>query len=124
MALDTFVPGFPEMDDWRTAPEPPFRLHAFGSYRDPDPWCTVYVELKDSAGTVYRFFFDRFLGRLCYGWSDEGDDSAFIRKGSKFESEAFSAIESAAAGSAAANDPEYSRISESLVYARRWTRPG
>jgi hypothetical protein len=124
MALDTSVPGFPEMDDWPTAPVPPFRLHAFGSYRDPDPWCTAYVELKDSAGNVYRFFFDRFLGRLCYGSSDEGDDAAFIRRGSKFESEAFSAIASVAASSAAANDPAYARISESLFYARRWTRLG
>src|SRR5262249_32447051 len=117
-------PGFPEMDDWPTAPELPFQLHHFGSYRDPDPRCTVYVELMDTAGAVYRFLFDRFLGRLCYGSYEEGDDAAFIRKGSKFESEAFLAIESAAASFAGRHDSEYSRILESLDYARRWTRLG
>ena len=51
--LDTSVPGFPELDEWPTVPVPPFRLHDFGRYSDPDPWCTVYVELRESAGTVY-----------------------------------------------------------------------
>lgn len=119
MTLDTSIPGFPEIDAWPTDPEPPFHLHDFGTYRDPAPWCTAYVELKDSAGNVFRFFFDRFLGRLCYGSSDEAEDAAFIRKGSRFESEAFSAIESAAAGSAG-----FPMISDSLAFARRWTRLG
>ncbi len=117
MSLDTSVPGFPEMDDWPTAPVPPVHIKGFGCYRDGGPrGGTFYVDLQDSAWNVFSFFFDRYLGRLCYGYPHDGDDdAAFIRKGSQFESGAFRVIEASALA------PEFSEIADRLTYARRWT---
>ena len=60
------------------------------------------------------FFFDRFLGRLCYGSTYEtGDDAVFLKRHSKMEIEAFALIESLAATS-----PEYREIMVCLSHAR------
>jgi hypothetical protein len=103
------------MDDWPIPPVFPVRVSDCGRYRDGGPQGgTYFVDLMDSAGNVFPFFFDRFLGRLCYGTHDGTDNAAFIRKGSKLESEAFAAIE------AAALSPEFEQLSDRLTHARRW----
>jgi hypothetical protein len=119
MSLDASVPAYSERYDWPTPPVLTLRIKDFGRYRDGGPQGgTVFVDLEDSAGTVFPFFFDRFLGRLCYGTSHHGsDDAAFIRRGSKFESEVFSAIETAALA------PEFSEVAKCLSHARHWTGP-
>src|SRR4051794_16141347 len=118
MTLDSSVPGFPELDDWPTPLVRPACIEAFGLYRDGGPQGgTFYVALRDAAGQAFPFFFDRFLGRLCYGRThDGGDDAAYIRKGSRLESEAFAAIEAAAVAA------EFSEVAERLGRARHWTR--
>ena len=85
------IPCFRELSDWPTVPALPFRISHFGRYRDGGPQGGTYaIDLVDSAGAKFPFFFDRFLGRLCYGGNFEcGDDAAFIKKGSKLQMELF-----------------------------------
>lgn len=63
MSRDTSIPGYPELYDW---PEPlsyPVRISGCGWYRDG----TYYVDVEDVSGRRSCFFFDHFLGRICYG---------------------------------------------------------
>lgn len=119
MTYDTSIPCFAELDDWPITPHQPLIINSFGRYRDGGPQGgTYYVDLKDAVGIYIPFFFDRFLGRLCYGSTYEtGDDAAFLKPGSKLEREAFALIEALAAGSA-----EYSEVLEKLTHARTWLK--
>ena len=98
MTFNYSVPGQPELGTWPSTPEPPFHIDSCDRYRDGGPQGgTLEVVLADGNGFLYPFYFDRFLGRLCYGmYYDE--ESTFIQQGSDFEKEAFAIIEFAAQG--------------------------
>ncbi len=60
------------------------------------------------------FFFDRFLGRLCYGSSYEtGEDATFLRRGSRIEQEADLLIEYLAT-----KFPQYEELLENIRHAK------
>ena len=115
MTTDDAIPGFAELSDWPIPPTLPLRIGDHGSYRDPRPYCTYYLNLIDSQGAKYCFFFDRFLGRLCYGQSDEDDNAAYLKKGSVLQIEAFSIIEKLCR-----DQPEYAEIQQRLTHARTY----
>lgn len=117
MARDSSIPGFPEISDWPALPKPPLRIASHGVYRDGGPrGGTYYVDLQDAKGALHPFFFDRFLGRLCFGSSYEtGDDAAFLKRGSKIETEAFAIIDALASKRA-----EFSDVLEHLNHAKNW----
>ena len=117
MSIDTSVPGYPELYDWPQPVTLPLRIRSHGAYRDSGPQGpTYYVDLEDAAGHALPFFFDRFLGRLCYGSSYEsGSDAAFLKAGSKIEREAISAIEALAASS-----EEFQVLLAKVRHAKTW----
>ncbi len=51
------------------------------------------VTIKGKTGKDIEFFFDRVLGRLCYGEHESKSNAAYIRKGSDFESEVYAYFE-------------------------------
>lgn len=118
MIRDDSLPGYSELLDWPTQPAQPFVISDFGRRRDGGPrGGTYFVDLKDSNGIVFPFFFDRFLGRLCFGSKCEtGEDAAFLRKHSKIQVEAFRIIAALASGSG-----EHQEVSECLAHAETWT---
>ncbi len=109
------VPGYPEISEWPVSPSMPMRIGNFGIYRDPGPHCTMYVDLVDSDGTVFNFFFDRFLGRLCFGSIDDDQDAAFIEKGSRIQTQVFAIINELCDGR-----DEYKDIQSRLELARNY----
>jgi hypothetical protein len=111
------IPGFSEISDWPVKPTPPFTIVDFGAYRDGGPRCTFYVDLTDSAGHKYSFFFERFLGRLCFGTTnDEGEDAAFVRVGSVLERDVLTILETAIDA-----DSKYSQMREFVERAKHWS---
>jgi hypothetical protein len=118
MSLDRSIPCFPELINWPTPPVQPLSVANHGWYRDSGvQGGTYYVDLVDANGVRFPFFFDRFLGRLCYGASYEtGDDAAFLRPGSQIELEAFQAIYTIASDS-----PQYAELLSKIQHARTWT---
>lgn len=114
--MNNRIPGFPEISEWPVEPLLPFRICDFGIYRDPSPHCTLYLDLVDSNGLVFNFFFDRFLGRLCFGKiADDDDDAAFIKKGSRIQTDVFDIIEKLCDGR-----DEYDEIQSRLNLARNY----
>lgn len=109
------VPGFPEISEWPLFPSMPLSIGNFGIYRDPGPHCTMYVDLVDSDGTVFNFFFDCFLGRLCFGSIDDDQESAFLKKGSRIQTEVFAIIKELCDGR-----DEYKDIQSRLELARTY----
>ena len=109
------VPGFPEISEWPVSPSMPLRIGNFGIYRDPGPHCTMYVDLVDSGGAVFTFFFDRFLGRLCFGRIDDDKDAAFLKKGSRIQMDVFAIINELCDGR-----DEYKDIQSRLEIARNY----
>ena len=86
------IPGFREMDDWPTQPVFPLTVTSFDAVRGGGH----VLDITDSLGTTFPFFFERFLGRLCYGSRDEySDDAAFVTSSSQFAFDVFDACESA-----------------------------
>ncbi len=75
----------------------------------------MYLDLVDSNGTVFNFFFDRFLGRLCFGSTEDDEDAAFLKNGSRIQTEAFDIIETLCNGR-----DEYSEIQSQLKLARNY----
>lgn len=118
MSFDTSIAGYAELSNWLIPPSYPVRISFFGGYRDGGPQGgTFCVDLEDAEGNKFTFFFDRFLGRLCYGRSfEKGEDAAFLRVGSKIEKEAFALLESLAAAS-----KEYEEIVKKLERAKIYT---
>ena len=116
MTRDSSVPCFAEIDDWPEPVNGQVRLGAFGRMRDGGPQGgTFYVELIASKVT-YPFFFDRFLGRLCYGADEHAKDAAYLKRGSRIEQEAFELLENLAKASA-----RYEEVARCLTHARNWT---
>ena len=109
------IPGFAEVSEWPVQPELPFRVSGFGRHRDPQPHCTFYLDLIDKTGRVFHFFFDRFLGRLCFGKIDDDDDAAFLKKGSRIQVEVFEII-----GNLCNGHSEYAEIQLHLDRARNY----
>lgn len=83
MEFNPYPPGYRELDEWPVTPKPPLSLADFGGWRNGG----AYFKLIDSAGHEYDFFFERFLGRLCFGWDEDADDAAFVKVGGALERE-------------------------------------
>ena len=113
---DESIPCFREVSEWPVQPKRPGRIVEFGRYRDGGPrGGTFYVVLAGANGVDAPLFFDRFLGRLCYGASAEsGSDAAFLKRGSKIEIEAFELLELASRSS------KFDEMLECLTHARTW----
>jgi Zn-dependent M28 family amino/carboxypeptidase len=118
MSFDNSIPGYPELLDWPRAPVPPIQIANCGRYRDGGPQGgTYYVDLVDAEGNRFAFFFDRFLGRLCYGSATEsGHDAAFLRRGSRIEQEAIALIEELALDA-----PQFLELLVRIRHATEWT---
>lgn len=90
------IPGYFELSDWPVPVKPPFRLVEIVIFRCGELRSTVCIYLKDANHQKLPFFFDSFLGRLCFGEENHRTDSAaYITSNSKLEREAFAAIEDA-----------------------------
>ncbi len=90
--FDRSVPGYTELSSWPKEPGTPEEILGIWLYRDGG---TVGVTIKGKKGKDIEFFFDRVLGRLCYGEHHTEDDAAYIKKGSVFEKEVYEYLESA-----------------------------
>lgn len=113
------LPGFAEIDKWPEVPQPPLSIKDFGRYRDWGPHQTVYVVLADIGGHEYHFFFDRFLGRLCFGKNDKDEDAAFVRVGSPLERDILDILDAAIA-----TDETYAKLRKPVARARHWSHRG
>ncbi|GAB5517719.1 hypothetical protein [Rhodopirellula baltica] len=110
------IPGFREMDDWPTSPVYPLSVAFFDAVRGGGH----VLDIADADGTRFPFFFDRFLGRLCYGSRDEdSDDAAFVANGSKLASDVFDACESAITSGADDADRIRAVIDRALHWSQR-----
>jgi hypothetical protein len=90
------IPGYSEVCEWPTPVKYPMKIIEIGSFRCNGVRPSVFVILKDANKTEFPFFFDNFLGRLCFGAlhnTEEG--AAYIKSNSQLEQEAFEAITSA-----------------------------
>ncbi|WP_457095895.1 hypothetical protein [Lysobacter sp. P5_B9] len=90
MKIDKSIPGYTEMSDWPMPVTGLLQICAIGWLRDG---ATYTVDLEDAGGNHFPFFFDKALGRLCFGWDEISDNAGFIKRGSRLEMEAFAAIE-------------------------------
>ncbi|WP_157431287.1 hypothetical protein [Actinomadura hibisca] len=84
------VPGSPEVSAWHVEPQRPLRIAEVDIYRDGG---TGMMLVRDAAGSRWPFCFDKFLGRLCVGAHTSDDDAAFVRSGSRLETELFDLME-------------------------------
>ena len=110
------IPGFCEMDDWPTPPVRPLSLVFFDAVRGGGH----VLDIADASGTRFPFFFDRFLGRLCYGAKDEhSDDAAFVTSGSKLASDVFDVCESTIASGVDRADQIRAVVDQALNWSRR-----
>jgi hypothetical protein len=90
--IDYSLSGYPEISDWDIPPKPPFNICWIPIFRCGG----IAVTIEDSNKTQYTFFFDKFLGRLCFGAEGEQEETAaYIKVHSKLEKESFPAIENA-----------------------------
>ncbi|WP_339744445.1 hypothetical protein [uncultured Rubinisphaera sp.] len=125
MNIDHSIPGYSTVNDWPRKPQTPFSVKDCGRYRDGGPrGGSFYIDIIDANEHIYSFFFDRMLGRLCWGSGLENDeDAAFIQKGSTLEKEAFEVIESAVHNTMSINQEEITRdhILNLLDHARKFT---
>ncbi|VEP17274.1 hypothetical protein H1P_580021 [Hyella patelloides LEGE 07179] len=91
--IDYSIPGYPEISDWDILVKPPFSIGLILNFRCYSD--TVFI-IEDANKTPFTFFFDGFLGRLCFGAESYREETAaYIKANSKLEKEAFAAIESA-----------------------------
>ena len=118
MPLDRSIPGFAEIDEWPVTPTPPLSIEQFDCYRDGGPrGGTVFVVIADSAQQKYQIFFDRFLGRLCFGATHHEDDgAAFVKVGSPLESSIIDFLDHAISA-----DPRFADLRDSVQRAKHWS---
>jgi hypothetical protein len=90
--FDSSVVGFTELSGWPKEPGFPEEIVSIIPYRDGG---TVGVVIKGRNGKDIDFFFDRILGRLCYGEYETKSDAAYIKKNSPFEREVYEYFEAA-----------------------------
>lgn len=90
--FDKSIPGYTKLSGWPKEPAFPEQIKGICLYRDGG---TVGVTIKGKNGKDIEFFFDRELGRLCYGKHHTHSDAAFIEVGTEFEKEVFSYLEAA-----------------------------
>jgi hypothetical protein len=112
MSRDNSIPGYSEIYDWPAPLSEPLRISDHGLYRDG----TYYVELSDVAGKSIPFFFEPFLGRLCYGeFGSDGftDNAAFLE--SEFKQRVIARL-----GTLAAESPDFEQLRLCLERAKTW----
>ena len=90
--FDRSVSGYTELSVWPEEAGYPEEILGIWLYRDGG---TVGITIKGKRDKCIEFFFDRYLGRLCYGEYETKSDAAFIKKGSKLEKEVYSYLENA-----------------------------
>ena len=90
--LDAEIPGYPEIYGWPKQPIFPEEIIDILVYRDGG---TVGVTIKANGGDRIEFFFDRELGRLCFGQHHTDHSAAFVKVGSPFEKELYSYLDNA-----------------------------
>lgn len=90
--FDRSLPGYTELSSWPKEPGIPEEIRGIWLYRDGG---TVGVTIKGKKGKDIEFFFDRALSRLCYGEHHTESDAAYIKKGSVFEKEVYTYLETA-----------------------------
>lgn len=90
--FDRSIPCYTELSSWPKQPGTPEEIKGIWLYRDGG---TVGVTIKGKNGKDIEFFFDRMLGRLCYGEYHLESDAAYIKKGSVFEKEVYEYLETA-----------------------------
>jgi len=88
--FDRSIPGYAEVSIWPEAPGFPEEIRGIWVYRDGG---TVGVTIKGKNGKEIELFFERALGRLCYGEYHTASNAAYIKQGSKFEKEIFEYLE-------------------------------
>ena len=116
MSRDESVPGRPSISDWPVPLSEPVRISNYVKWRDGGARGTYSVELEDQAGQRHPFFFDQFLGRLCYGTYHDADDAAFLMRGSAIERDVYEILESLTN-----NSEEFEALHKHLTHARTWT---
>jgi hypothetical protein len=117
VSYDASIPGYHTISDWPVTLQEPVRISNCGRYRDGGPrGGTYYVDLEDKACQRHPFFFDNFLGRLCYGNCPDDEDAAFLMRGSAIERDVFAILESLTK-----NSEEFEDVYEHLKHARTWT---
>ena len=106
--IDYSISGYPTISKWDISPKPPFNISWLSFFRCGN----VSVTIEDSNKNEYTFFFDDFLGRLCFGAeNNESETAVFIKANSKLEREAFFAIEEAIANEIEKRGEEYYELS-------------
>jgi hypothetical protein len=86
MKIDRSVPGRATVTDWDPEPVLPLTIEDCSQWRDGGLRGSCSLVIADGAGQRYHFFFDRILSRLCHGSRlADGDDAAFIVRGSRLE---------------------------------------
>ncbi|MGB1252090.1 MAG: hypothetical protein ACPG8W_15840 [Candidatus Promineifilaceae bacterium] len=89
---DRSIPGYPELSKWPRKPGYPAEILGIWIYRDGG---TIGITIKGAGKQDIELFFDRVLGRLCYGLYETKNDAAFIKKHSAFEKDAYAYLEKA-----------------------------
>ncbi|MCK5855696.1 MAG: hypothetical protein KAG56_10780 [Sulfurovaceae bacterium] len=90
--FDRAIPGYTEVSTWPIQPDFPEEICGIWVYRDGG---TVGITIKGKNEKNIEFFFERVLGRLCYGLDEKKDNAAFIKKNSILEKEIYNYLESA-----------------------------
>lgn len=90
--FDRSITGYAELSEWPYQPGYPERITSISFYRAGG---TVGVTIQGKNGKGIEFFFERFLGRLCYGEYETKDHAAYIKKKSSFEKEVYLYFEKA-----------------------------
>lgn len=89
---DRSIPGYAELSEWPKKPEYPAEILGIWVYRDGG---TVGITIKGAGKKDIDLFFDRVLGRLCYGDYETKSDAAFIKKHSALEKSVYAYLEKA-----------------------------
>ena len=110
----TQIPGFREISDWPSPPNHPLRIAYFGAVHDRE----FVLKFTDADGAGFSFFFDRELGRLCFGSSDEhADDAPFVTAGSTMSTDVIFACDFAIAS----GFDDADRLLKVINRARHWS---
>ena len=75
---DHSIPGYTELSAWPIQPSYPAKILEILVYRNS----SVGVTIKGKNGKPIDFFFNRFIGHLCYGEDERENNAAYIQKGS------------------------------------------
>ena len=113
----TSIPGYAEVADWPREPTRPITVRHIEILRDGGTVVLSLVGGADSDRRDVPFFFDRMVGRLCYGRDERAPEAAFITRGSAFEHELFSGLDEEADHGDRINSAGRDQLKRSLAKA-------